>query len=123
MKTAPIIFLLAFGAITLFVSSSVLFDLFGIREKEGNFVPLIVWANWLCGFLYVAAAVGLSKAEKYSTYLLAGALIVLLAAFGYLLFHIAAGGLYETKTVAAMLFRIGVTGLFLFLSFRFLPKR
>ena len=54
-----LIFLLLFGAVTLFMSSSVLFDWFGIREKEGNFVTLIVWANLICGVLYLIAAFGI----------------------------------------------------------------
>ncbi|HRA60413.1 MAG TPA: hypothetical protein PLG30_12425 [Bacteroidia bacterium] len=31
-----------FGLLILFLSSSVIFDLFGIREKEGNYVLFIV---------------------------------------------------------------------------------
>ena len=34
--------LAGFGLLTLFLSTSVIFDLFGIRAKEGNYVLFIV---------------------------------------------------------------------------------
>ena len=37
--------LIAFGLLTLFLSSSVIFDLFDIRSKEGNYVLFVVWSN------------------------------------------------------------------------------
>ena len=52
------IILLAFGLLTFFLSTSVIFDLFGIREKEGNYVLFIVWANFISSILYLLAAFG-----------------------------------------------------------------
>jgi hypothetical protein len=55
-KTLPYIIailLAAFGLLTLFLSSSVIFDLFGIRAKEGNFVPdNIDTCFWHISFFY-----------------------------------------------------------------------
>jgi len=42
--------LLLFGGITLFLSASVLFDLFGMREKEGNYVQFVVLANFFASY-------------------------------------------------------------------------
>jgi len=39
LSTSAVI-LTAFGLLTLFLSTSVIFDLFGIRAKEGNYVCL-----------------------------------------------------------------------------------
>ena len=101
--------LLLFSLLTLFLSGSVIFDLFGIREKEGNYVPLVVWANFNSSILYLAAAYGLFKVKKWSVWLLVVSVFILIAAFIGLKMHINDGGLYETKTVSAMLFRIGLT--------------
>ena len=101
--------LLLFALLTLFLSGSVIFDLFGIRTKEGNYVPLVVWANFISSILYLAAAYGLFKMKKWSVWLLAFSVFILVAAFIGLKMHINDGGLYEAKTVNAMLYRIGLT--------------
>lgn len=36
------ILLVGFGLLTLFLSTSVIFDLFGVRAKEGNYVLFVV---------------------------------------------------------------------------------
>ena len=48
----------AFGLLTLFLSTSVIFDLFGIRAKEGNYVLFVVWANFISSVLYLVAPTG-----------------------------------------------------------------
>lgn len=101
--------LAGFGLLTLFLSGSVIFDLFGIREKEGSYVPLVVWANFISSILYLVAAYGLFKMKKWSVWLLVVSVFILVAAFIGLKIHINDGGLYEAKTVNAMLFRIGLT--------------
>lgn len=56
--------LIAFALATLFMSSSVILDLFGIREREGDYVLFIVWTNFVAGILYLISAFGLLKAQK-----------------------------------------------------------
>ncbi|MGV8915283.1 MAG: hypothetical protein ACOH1X_07530 [Kaistella sp.] len=121
-KTILIVALLLFGAVTLFMSSSVLFDWFGIREKEGNFVPLIVWANWLCGILYLMAAFALWKNKLWAVKPLIISLIILILASVGLFVHINGGGLYETKTLGAMVFRLVITGIFTYLTSKIYKK-
>ncbi len=101
--------LLLFALLTLFLSSSVIFDLFGIREKEGNYVPLVVWANFISSILYLVAAYGLLKMKKWPVWLLVISAVILVAAFIGLKIHISEGGLYEAKTINAMIFRMGLT--------------
>jgi hypothetical protein len=101
--------LTAFGLLTLFLSSSVIFDLFGIRAKEGNYVLFVVLANFLSSIIYLFAAYGFIKAQKRTTQLLGISAILLIVAFIGLFIHIFSGGIYETKTVGAMIFRIGLT--------------
>ena len=51
----------AFGLLTLLLSTSVIFDLFGVRAKEGNYVLFVVWANFISSILYLFAAYGFVK--------------------------------------------------------------
>ena len=121
-KIVLLTFIFSFGSLTLFMSGSVIFDLFGIRNLEGNYVSFIVWINFIGSFLYFMAGYGIWKSQSWSVYVL-GALIVL-SSIGYigLLIHIYDGGLYEGKTVNAMLFRIVITLIVFFLS-RYLLKK
>ena len=101
--------LLIFGLLTLFLTTSVIFDLFGIRAKEGNYLLIVVWANFVSSFLYFAAAYGFINAKKWTTKLLGACTILLSLAFIALMYHINSGGSYETKTIGGMIFRLTIT--------------
>jgi hypothetical protein len=113
------ILLTLFALITVFMSGSVIFDLFGIREKEGNYVLFIVIANFISGFIYLIAAYGLFFRRTWTTRLLVFATSILTISFVGLIWHISSGGIYEQQTVKAMLFRIAITAVFAGLSWRF----
>ncbi|MDA3953544.1 MAG: hypothetical protein PF485_07845 [Bacteroidales bacterium] len=106
-----------FGLLTLFLSSSVIFDLFGIREKEGNYVLIVVWANFISSILYLFAANGSIRNSKWTAKYLVASFVILIAAFFGLLIHINHGGIYETKTIGAMGFRILITIVFIILAY------
>ena len=116
------VILTAFGLLTLFLSTSVIFDLFGIRAKEGNYVHFVVWANFICSFLYLFAAYGFIKNKRWTATLLGISTLILLAAFIGLKIHINSGGIYEEKTVAAMIFRISVTFVLAIIAFLTITK-
>ncbi len=111
------IVLAAFGLITLFLSGSVIFDLFGVRAREGNYVLFVVVANFISSILYIIAAYGFLKTKKWTTLTLAVSAVVLIIAFIGLIFHINSGGIYESKTIGAMIFRIMVNLIFLILAY------
>jgi hypothetical protein len=113
----------AFALLTLFLSSSVFFDLFDIRAKEGNYVLFVVWANFISSLLYLIAVYGLAKQKIWSYKILGLAVIVLIVALLGLIIHISQDGLYETKTIGVMCFRIGVTAVFTFFGYLLLKKR
>ena len=115
--------LLLFALLTLFLSGSVIFDLFDIREKEGNYVPLVVWANFISSILYLVAAYGLFKMKKWSFWLLVVTVFILVAAFTGLKIHINNGGLYEAKTVNERIFRIALTILLAVASYLLLQNK
>ena len=125
-KTLPYILaalLAVFGIITLFLSSAVIFDLFNIREQEGNYVLMVVWANWLCSLLYLVAAYGFIKRKLWTLGLLLASTGVLVLAFAGLLIHINTGGLYETKTIGALIFRAVVTLVFALMAWLTINKK
>ena len=103
------VILAAFGLLTLFLSTSVIFDLFGIREKEGNYVLFVVLSNFISSILYLFAAYGFIKNKKWTATLLGISTLILIAAFVGLKIHASSGGIYATKTIGAMIFRIAVT--------------
>lgn len=111
------IVLTAFGLLTLFLSTSVIFDFFDIRAREGNYVLFVVWANFISSFLYLFAAYGIIKNKKFATTLLLISSIILIFAFVGLKIHINSGGVFEQKTVGAMIFRISVTLLFTLITY------
>ena len=109
-------FLLGFGLLTLFLSMSIIFDLFNIRIKEGNYVLFVVHANFICSILYLFAAYGFYKMKNWSYILLGLASIILVLAFINLKIYIGKGGIYEIKTVGAMIFRLSLTVIFTFIG-------
>ncbi|MDO9276838.1 MAG: hypothetical protein Q7T92_14995 [Lutibacter sp.] len=117
------IVLIAFALLTLFLSGSVIFDWFGIRAKEGNYVLPVVWANFISSILYLFAAYGFIKLKTWSFELLSVSVVILIIGFFGLYAHIFAGGLYETKTIGAMLFRITVTLAFTVFAYLKFKKR
>lgn len=115
--------LVGFGLLTLFLSTSVIFDLFGIRAKEGNYVLFVVWSNFISSILYLFAGYGFVKNKKWTTSLLGISTLLLIAAFIGLKIHASSGGIYETKTIAAMIFRISLTLVFTIIAFFTITKK
>ncbi len=114
--------LAAFGLLTLFLSTSLIFDFFGVRAKEGNYVPIVVWANFISSLFYLFAAYGFIGNRKWTSKLLGISSVILIVAFIYFFIHISSGGLYETKTIGAMIFRITITMVFAILAYYTINK-
>ena len=71
-------------------------------------MPFVLWFNFLAGFLYISAAIGIWQRRSWATKLavfiaLATSLIAL--GFGYQLIR---GQAYEMRTLGALALRIGV---------------
>ena len=96
-----------FGIITLIEGCSVLFGHGPARLAAGNFVPVVLWVNFLSGFIYILAGLAILPGRRSGLILaraLAGMLVML---FGYFLIHILMGGAWETRTLGAMILRLG----------------
>lgn len=117
------IVLAGFGLLTLFLSGSVIFDLFGIRANEGNYVLFIVWSNFISSILYLVAAYGFASTKKWTIQPLVISSLILIAAFIGLIIYAYSGGIYETKTIGAMIFRIVVTLLFTVTAYFSITKK
>lgn len=109
--------LFGFGLLTIFMSSAVIFDLFNIRAHQGHYVPFIVWVNFFSGILYVVAGYAFLKGKRWSARPLVVSFAFLGIALAGLAMHINAGGAYETKTVAAMIFRLAVNAVMAFIVY------
>ena len=94
-----------FGLMTIREGGAVLFVDGPARLAAGQYVPFVLWFNFLAGFFYVAAGLGLWKTNKWAARLafaIATATLLIFAAFGW---HVLSGGAYEMRTVVAMTLR------------------
>ena len=93
---------IGFGLLTIRAGGTVLFGNDAARSAAGHYVPFALWFNFLAGFAYVVAGVGLWLERRWAAWLalvVAVATALVFAAFGV---HVLAGGEYELRTVAAM---------------------
>lgn len=95
----------AFGVATIVSGGRVIFGTQADRAAAGDYVPFVVWFNFLAGFAYVAAAAGIALARRWAAHLSVG--IAAATAVAGLAFwaHVLAGGPFESRTVAALAFR------------------
>lgn len=94
---------LLFGLATLRAGSNVLFG--DGSAHEGAVVPFVLWFNFLAGFAYVTAGVGLILRRRWAAGLalaLALATALVFVAFGV---HVARGAAYASQTVGALVVR------------------
>lgn len=99
---------LIFGAASVFSGGQVLFGPEERRLAAGNYVPFVVWFNFLAGFTYMGTGLGLLLRKPWSMWFsmaIAGLTLLTFAAFGI---HVLIGGLYEMKTVGALALRSGL---------------
>lgn len=96
------------GLVTTFLSTSIIFDLFNVRAHEGNYVLLVVQANFISGLLYLLAAFAFYKKKAWAAVPLIISLVALVVAVVGFAVHVNAGGAYETKTIGALAFRVTI---------------
>lgn len=96
---------IGFGILTLKEGGAVLFGDEATRAAAGNYVPFVLWFNFIAGFAYIVAGIGLWLQQRWAVLLafaIAVATAVTFAAFGL---HIYSGAAYELRTVIAMSLR------------------
>lgn len=95
-----------FGVLTIVSGGNVLFGGAAAQAAAGNVVPFVLWFNFLSGFLYVLAGVGIAMNRRWAITLsivLAAAIAVVFALFGL---RVYLGAAYEMRTVGAMSLRL-----------------
>ena len=98
---------MVFGALTVFSGWQGLFGDAATRAALGHTVGFVLWFNFLAGFAYVAAGLGLWRGERWGLWLavaLALGTALVAAAFGL---HVLSGGAFEMRTVGALALRFG----------------
>ena len=125
MATRPLALTLAavvavvFGLLTVVSGGRALFG----GADMGAVVPFVLWFNFLAGFAYVAAGVGLWRGTPWAPALSLIIALATAAVFAAFLWHVQAGGPYEMRTMAAMALRLAVWTALAILARRCLPRR
>jgi hypothetical protein len=107
-----------FGLLTIKSGGQVLFGDETYRVAAGDYVPFVLWFNFVAGFVYLIAGVGIALRKRWSVWLsllIAASTLLVFAAFGL---HVFGGGAYETRTVAAMTLRSTVWSVISILVYR-----
>ena len=107
-----------FGLITIKSGGTVLFVDGTFRENAGQYVPFVVWFNFLIGFAYVIAGIGLWMQNHWAVWLSIFIVVTTLIVSVLLSIYILQGGFYELRTVLAMGFRIIVWTIIAIFSYR-----
>jgi hypothetical protein len=109
-RWATIVALVAiiFGIVTIVVGGKTLFGGADERAAAGNIVPFVLWFNFVAGFAYVIAGVGLFWWKRWAAQLSAAIAVATMAVFIAFGIHIFLGGMFEARTVGAMIIRSAV---------------
>ncbi len=114
---------IVFGLMTILSGSQALF-LGPARGGPdlGNVVLPVLWFNFLAGFAYTAAGIGLWRARRWAAQLALALVAATALLFAWLGLHIAGGGAFEMRTVAAMTLRTGFWAAVAFVAWRALLR-
>ena len=91
-----------FGLMTLKSGGSVLFGAADARTAAGNYIPFVVWFNFLAGFAYIAAGIGLWMRRRWAVGLAIAIAVATALASAALGFMVLSGTPFEQRTVFAM---------------------
>ena len=94
-----------FGVLTIFSGGQVLFGGVTSQEAAGNYVPFVVWFNFLAGFAYLVAGAGIWVRQSWAVWLSLLIVIMTIIVFAIFVLYIFGSGGYENRTVAAMCLR------------------
>jgi len=93
-----------FGLLTIVSGGRALFG--GV--DMGAVVPFVLWFNFLAGFVYVLAGIGLWRNAGWAPVLSLAIAVATAAVFAAFLWHVGSGGGWEARTMGAMILRTGV---------------
>ena len=107
-----------FGLLTIKSGGSVIFVDGPDRLAAGNYIPFVVWFNFLAGFIYLVAGAGLWLKKQWAIRLsifIAVATVIVFVAFGI---AVLIGQAYEMRTVVAMSLRTFIWSVISLIAYR-----
>lgn len=107
-----------FGLLTIKSGGSVLFVDGIAREDAGNYVPFVLWFNFLTGFVYLLAGFGLFMQKLWAAWISIFIVVATIVVFSLLGLHVLNEGIYEVRTVAAMSLRTVVWSFIAMFAYR-----
>lgn len=114
---------IAFGALTIKSGGAVLFFDGQARTAAGNYVPFVLWFNFLAGFAYILAGIGLLQRKAGAATLAIGIAVATVAVFAAFGLYVVNGGAFEIRTVIAMSIRSVVWLTIAFFSWRWMKSK
>jgi hypothetical protein len=114
---------IVFGVLTVLSGGRILFGEALAQQGAGNVVSYVLWFNFLSGFVYVLAGVGIARRRRWATGLAFALIAGIAGIFAVFLLHIGQGGAFELRTVAAMALRLVVWILIAVVAARHAPLR
>ena len=107
-----------FGLLTIKSGGEVLFLDGTARKQAGNYVNFVVWFNFLAGFFYIIAGLGILLRKFWAIWLSSTIVALTIAVFLFFGLHIINSGLYETRTLIAMSLRTSVWLIITYFSYK-----
>ncbi|NMG01497.1 hypothetical protein [Azoarcus taiwanensis] len=107
-----------FGLLTLISGGQALFLGPERGVDMGQVVTPVLAFNFLAGFAYVAAGIGIWKGQRWAARLAVALAAMTIIMFTYLGVHILSGGAFELRTVIAMGFRTAFWAMVAFVAMR-----
>jgi len=113
---------IVFGLATICAGERVLFGVSDAVAAAGSYVPFVLWFTFVAGFFYVLAGVGFWLRRRWGFVLAAAIAVATVAVFVAFGIHVAAGGAWESRTLAAMTLRSVVWIVLALVAARRIPR-
>lgn len=97
-----------FGILTVVSGGRALFGGAAAQAAAGNAVPFVLWFNFLSGFVYILAGVGIAMNRRWAVVLSLGLVATIAVVFALFGLRVYQGVEYEMRTVGAMTLRLFV---------------
>jgi hypothetical protein len=95
-----------FGVLTILSGATALFGGAVAQAAAGDVVPFVLWFNFLSGFVYVIAGIGIAMGRRWAIALSVALAAAIAAAFALFGLHVYRGAAFEMRTVGAMSLRL-----------------
>ncbi|MDQ6977430.1 MAG: hypothetical protein Q9M75_04900 [Ghiorsea sp.] len=113
-----------FGFLTIKSGGAVLFWSEEARIAAGDYVPFVLWFNFISGFFYIIAGIAFWLNKSWSLWLAAAILVGIISVFMALGLSILIVDVpYESRTIGAMVVRTTVWSVILFLAYKIFQHR